>query len=102
MVEYMEYENVKEWLDALVDNLEQRNTLTRFNNSIRTHKPDDYIPIEDIFLVADIMGIELKERNVENSDQFNWEYSFEYRGIKFMDYLCERKSNARSRKQNGC
>ena len=90
----MEYADIKKWLDALVDNLNQRKELICFSNSIKTHKPDDSIFIEDIFVVADIMGIELNERNVGEGDRFNWEYSFNYRGVKFMDLLCERKSNA--------
>lgn len=89
----MEYTDIKKWLDALVDNLNQRKELVCFNNSIRTHEPVNDIFIKDIFIVADIMEIELKEQAIENSEVFNWEYSFNYRGVNFMDYLCERKSN---------
>lgn len=89
----MEYEDIKKWLDALVDNLNQRKELVCFSNSIRTHNPGNDIFIKDIFIVADIMGMELKERAMEDSDVFNWEYSFNYRDVKFMDYLRERKNN---------
>ena len=88
----MDYVQMKQWLDALVDNLEEQGRLVDFNNRIRTHLPDKSIFLYGVDEVADIMGIELQEREFEKDPdcKFAYEYFFIYRGIKFKDYVYER------------
>lgn len=102
----MDYVQMKQWLDALVDNLEEKGRLVDFNNRIRTHMPDKTIFLNGIDEVADIMGIELQERKLSEDleNRFKYEYSFMYRGIKFKDYVCERMESfaGADRKSDGC
>ena len=80
----MKYEKIKEWLDKLVDNNVEAKQLEEFNNQISTIFADDYIHIyKGIQIIADVMGIELKERKRE-CKVFPYEYFFEYRGIEFV------------------
>lgn len=83
----MEYEQVKEWLDKLVDNINQQFTLQNFNNQIRTYTPDKYIFIhEGIDIIADVIGVELSENVTEGT----YRYSLIYRGIEFLQTEKER------------
>lgn len=58
----MEYADMKEWLDKLIQNLEERISLVEFNSRIRTYYFDKRIAIADhIEEIADVMGIDLME-----------------------------------------
>lgn len=102
----MNYVQMKQWLDALVDNLEEQGRLVDFNNRIRTHVPDKAIFLIGIDEVADIMGIELQERRLSEDlkSRFKYEYSFMYRGVRFRDYFYERieRFAGTDRKSDGC
>lgn len=85
----MENDVVKEWLDALVNNVEQMRALHMLNSSIRAYAPRDYIFLpECIEIVADIMSLELLCERKENCE-IPYRYEFTYRGIKFLDYRKE-------------
>lgn len=86
----MEYPEIKEWLDKLVDNNQQRNELVTFSNQIRTLHPDEYIFIfTGIELIAEAMGIKLTE-SVDKNRKFIYTYSFYYRGMRFIQFGNER------------
>lgn len=77
----MEYANMKEWLDKLIQNQEERKSLVFFNNRIRTYHVDEEIAINNhIDEVADAMEIELTEE--ERKDGY-YQYSFKYRDYVF-------------------
>lgn len=82
----MDYENIKTWLDTLIDHLPQEQALRHFNNQIYLTSPDTDIYFrQGIDLVADIMGLELRERDISDMKiKPNYVYSFAYRGTKFL------------------
>ena len=82
----MDYENIKTWLDTLIDHLHQEQALEQFNNQIYLTSPDTDIYFrQGIDLVADIMGLELRERDISDMKiKPNYVYSFTYRDTKFL------------------
>ena len=88
----MDYVQMKQWLDALVDNLEEKERLVHYNRRISTHMPDKYMFLYGVEEVADIMGIELQESELSESSYCDrkYEYFFMYRDVKFMNYFSER------------
>lgn len=88
----MDYVQMKQWLDALVDNLKEKERLMHYNSRISTHIPDKYMFLDGVEEVADIMGIELHERELSESPYCDckYEYFFMYRDVKFMNYFSER------------
>ena len=102
----MDYIQMKQWLDALVDNLEEKERLMHYNSRISTHKPDRNMFLHGVEEAADIMGIELQERELSQSSYCNckYEYSFIYRDVIFMNYFHERieKFAGADRKSDGC
>ena len=81
----MEYANIKEWLDKIIEAKEYLKSLEKFNSRIETYGPDIRIPIRyHIEEVADCMGIELKEET-HDFGQYKYEYSFGYRGYKVFE-----------------
>ena len=86
----MEFATVKEWLDAIVENIEEQHRLKNFNADISTFNPDDFVFINGIEMVADLMGIKLIEEYDENAETLNYKYHFVYRGIKFQNYYTKR------------
>ena len=77
----MEYASMKEWLDKLIRNAEERKSLVFFNSRIRTYYVNGEIAIDNhIDEVADAMEIELTER--ERKDGY-FHYSFMYRDYTF-------------------
>lgn len=86
----MEREEIKAWLDKLVDNNQQRKELVTFNNQIRVFHPDTCIFVSSgIELIAKIMGIELVETYDENRE-YCYQYGFSYRGTMFRQMEQER------------
>ena len=86
----MEYAEVKEWLDKLVANIIETESLYNFNEQIRVCRPGLTIHMfTGIDIVADVMGLELREDYEEDKD-FPYRYSFEYKGNKFIQIEEER------------
>lgn len=86
----MEFTDAREWLDALVDNLEQRKNLTYFNNQIRTTGGTGDIQIyTGIDILADLLGIELEEEIFKGMEYPYCCYFF-YRNIKIFQLSRER------------
>lgn len=84
----MEYYEVKEWLDSIVDVIRKQHQLETLTNSIRTHYVDDsyYLSI-GIDIVSDIMRLPLFSENREGKDEvYPYHYWIEYRGIKFIQF----------------
>ncbi len=102
----MDYIQMKQWLDALVDNLEEQERLVYYNSRISTYEPDRAMFLHGVEEAADIMGIELRERELPENPQFSckFEYSFIYRDVKFMNYFDERieRFAGADRKSDGC
>ncbi len=81
----MEFADVKDWLDALIEDLKNRKAHIIFNNQIRTVSPMEKIQIyEGINVVADMIGAELGCLS-EYSDEYPYYYWFYYRGVKFFE-----------------
>ena len=86
----MKYTDVKEWMDALIENMEERKNLTCFNNQIRTTSESGDIQIyTGIDILADLLGIELKEESLEDIE-YPYLYYFFYRGKKICQIKKER------------
>lgn len=86
----MEFETAKEWLDALVDNLEQIKSLDNFNNQIQTTGTLENIHIySGIEVLSDLMGIKLKARKLSDY-KYPYRYYFVYRGIEIFQLSKER------------
>lgn len=91
----MEYEAVKEWLDALVENLEKEKALREFNDSISAagNMTNDFIMYAGMDIVADVMGLEVSESKLPDSPDFTNQYKkeFTYRGVRFMSFSKKNK-----------
>lgn len=85
----MEYAEVKEWLDRLVQNYNELKELKEFNTSVSICTASYVQIFKGIDIIADIMGFHLSEKDYETSE-FRYEYSFMYEGIKFLE-LCEER-----------
>lgn len=84
----MEYADMKEWLDKLIQNLEERISLVEFNSRIRTYYVDKKIAITDhIEEIADVIGIDLMEGK-KNGKYFY--FFFMYKGCEFYQLREER------------
>lgn len=82
----MEYDEIKEWLDSIIDTIERQRELVIFNSEIETHKPDNYYFIyRGIEIIADQMGIPL-EHHERDDEKWRHKYSFIYRGIEFLQF----------------
>lgn len=86
----MEYENIKDWLDKLVDNRNEAIALTVHNTSILTTTCDsERIHLyKGIDIVADVMGLPLEEKYF--NDECPYMYTFRYRDVMFVQ-LSEKK-----------
>lgn len=85
----MEYEKVKEWLDKLIKNLKEAQENEHFNNQIIAIGPGEKIQIfRGIEIIADVMGVELKETRI--CSIYPFEYSFVYGGVEFHQLSGER------------
>ena len=84
----MEYANVKEWLDKLIRNTEERKSLVFFNSRIRTYYVHSEIAIDNyIDEVADAMEIGLTEEKMKDG---YFRYFFKYRDYTFYQVTRER------------
>ena len=86
----MEYANIKEWLDKLIQNKEELKKLVNFNSRISTYYVDNSIPINDhIEEISDIMGAKLIEKIKKKEDEF-YHYHFMYKGYRIHQLSEER------------
>lgn len=87
----MEYEQVEEWLDNLATLQKESNKMHYLNNSVRASlNAEDVLVYEGIEVVADLMGIELKEETMSSEYSFRYRYSFIYNDVTFVDYRGKR------------
>lgn len=91
----MENEQIKERLDKLVTNMNERKALSEFSPSVKFNSPDGYILVrEGIDIIANEMSLELKEMYLTEEDFPNishrYHYSFVYNGIDFCQLCKER------------
>ena len=70
----MEIAEIKEWLDWHVANIKERQAHMHLNNRICTYPPEDYIMIQGIKLVADLLGAELKEEDLGDYKRYSFMY----------------------------
>lgn len=83
----MDFENIKAWLDDIVDTIEHLNSLSTIGTSIiGAASVDSYLIHKGIDVVADVMGIPMEEKELESPSYFTKERRFCYRGIEFYDY----------------
>lgn len=82
----MYFENIKAWLNEIVDTIEHLNDIRNLNTSVLgCGNEDSYLIHKGIDIVADAMRIPIKEKKYENPYYFSTVYYFYYRGIKFYD-----------------
>lgn len=80
----MEFSEVKDWLDAHVDIIEQEKQLMHLNSSVRSLHPMELIFLDTgIEIIADIMGLEL-ECTVNEDRNYPYRYAIVYRNIEFV------------------
>lgn len=96
----MEYEKIKAWLDALIENMEQAQCLRDFNNQLRTiNTKERHIQLfKGIEIAADVMGIPLNEKKVE-LEYGRYRYSFVYNNTTFTQLTDERLVNTDARQR---
>lgn len=83
----MEYEEMKEWLDKLVENERERGKLEFFNSEISTTGAMGTISfMHGIETVADVMGLELHKKALNEDYHHGVAYDFEYGGIRFVQF----------------
>lgn len=87
----MGYEEIKQWLDNIVDAICRLNSLRRYNSDISGGaKEDSYLISKGIDVVADVMGLYLRYEDVKESALgFTKWRRFSYKGITFYDYVKE-------------
>lgn len=73
--------DIKEWLDGIAKNMEQRKALAHFNNQIYAYDSGDWIQIEGAGIVADILGLKMI---YDGRFEEYHRYYFVYRGVKFL------------------
>ena len=80
----MSYIEVKEWLDKQIAWREEGKKLKEFNSQIRIRGLFlEDILISEIKVVADLLGVELKEEKYEHDVR----YSFSYKGYTFAEWV---------------
>lgn len=88
----MEYEVVKKWLDELVKANREANKENVLTSSIRAVAAVDtsVLVFSGIDIVADVMGLELKEEPITGDSDFRYSYTFKYDGMRFVQYSSRR------------
>ena len=88
----MEYEVVKKWLDGLAEDFEASTKKRVLSPSISASINNGmWVGIDDgIDIIANIMGLKLKERLVSTDLRVWFVYSFYHNGVKFVSYEKER------------
>lgn len=91
----MEYEVVKKWLDELVKANREANKENVLTSSIRAVAAVDtsVLVFSGIDIVADVMGLELKEEPITSDSDFRYLYTFRYDGMRFVQYNRRRLTN---------
>lgn len=87
----MDYVNIKEHLDKIVDELEELKTLEDYNSQIRFDLNKNFdnhsvMLYEGIDIVASAIGVGLFTKNIK-SKEFDFEAYFEYRGYRFFQFF---------------
>lgn len=83
-------EDVKEWVDALIDNMEERKNLTSFNTQIQAAGVTGDIQIyKGIDVLADLFGVALEEE-IYKGMEYPYCCYFFYRNIKIFQLSRER------------
>ena len=81
----MEY-GIREWLDSIVDSLEQQKSLREFNSGISICIPcDSCLVREGIEIISDLIGLRLFHEEIKDG-RWKYRYSFTYRGVNFYQY----------------
>lgn len=80
----MEFCEVKDWLDANIEAIEQLRQLMCLNASIKALPPLDFIHMDTgIEIIADIMGLELK-CTVNEDRKYPYRYLVVYRNVEIV------------------
>lgn len=87
----MEYAQVKEYLDEIVRDYKNAIRPRYLTNQIRSvvSIDNDILVYEGLEIAADIMGLEIQEKERNLSNGLRYEYSFVYDGVKFVS--CEKE-----------
>lgn len=88
----MDYADVKEWLDILVDRYKKATEAMYLVPRIKARASCDtsVMIYEGIDIVADIMGVELKEEEFKSELGHKYYYHFFYEGVEFISFAKER------------
>lgn len=79
-------DEMKQWLDKLVDDIEIMRNHVTFSNEIRTFEPDNYVLMYGAIEAAEIMGIPYE---VITKDGKKYKMRFTYRDIDFISFFDE-------------
>ena len=81
---------IKEWLDKLIENIENFNSLRNFNSQIYTLPHDRTIMIYNgIEIIADMLETSLICED-SGGDFFNFKYYINYKGYEIIQFSKER------------
>ena len=81
---------IKEWLDKLIENIENFNSLRNFNSQIYTLPHDRTIMIYNgIEIIADMLETNLICED-SGGDFFNFKYYINYKGYEIIQFSKER------------
>ena len=88
----MEYAQVKEFLDMCVRDYCLATRDHSLTNHIRLSVAieSEILVNEGMEIIADIMGLEIREEKMPEESVFKYGYTFVYDGIKFVTYEKER------------
>lgn len=90
----MDVIEIKEWLDKLIENIENFNSLRNFNSQIYTLPHDRTITIYNgIEIIADMLETSLICED-SGGDFFNFKYYINYKGYEILQFSSERYDNA--------
>lgn len=86
----MDANEIMEWLDKLIENIENFNSLRNFNSQIYTLPHDRTIMIyHGIEIIADMLETSLICEDC-GGEFFNFKYYFNYKGYEIIQYSSER------------
>lgn len=86
----MEFTDVREWLDAIIESKKKLESLQNFNNSISICSNSVAVHVyEGIEIMAGLLGEELRMKPFDD-DEYPYQYSFQYKEIEVFQLSKER------------
>ena len=84
----MQEEQIREWLDDVIDNMKDREALSEFSNQISICNPVNWVHLsKGIEIAADLLGVPLKKEL--HGKGYKYKLSFTYKGVEVMQLVGE-------------